>query len=225
VHPWIKKLDIQKWSSEDSWYLQSNINFIQKARYAQQVGLVILWCDFFLLTYVHAMISDAKSIYIGYMEILMCSVFLWNFIVKRANPCILGWLVSLLIVTLINYKILSENEKFQENMITVINGFVGHWFILKFRESEANENLESNKLLEEREENLKEILNLFPSGILFYDPEKGVVYMNEYFKDICQETLKTNEKNKNSKLQRIKSSLKVSQFILLHKSTDYSLII
>ena len=110
-------------------------------------------------------------------------------------------------------------------MITLMNCILAHLVALKYREYEMVESFQSNKLLEEREENLKEILNLFPSGILFYDPEKGVVYMNEYFKDICQETLKTNEKNKNSKLQRIKSSLKVSQFILLHKSTDYSLII
>ena len=72
-------------------------------------------------------------------------------------------------------------------MITLMNCILAPLVALKYREYEMVESFQSNKLLEEREENMKDILNLFPSGILFYDNQKGVTYKNEYFNQVCKE--------------------------------------
>jgi len=80
-----------------------------------------------------------------------------------------------------------SDKNFQDNITTFMNAFVGACLIMRLCESEAKENFKSKKLLEEKEENLKVILNLFPSGILFYDPKKGITYKNEYFKKVCED--------------------------------------
>ena len=81
-----------------------------------------------------------------------------------------------------------------ENLSTVINCLIASCFILKYWESEAKENTEGKKLLEEKEENLKEILNLFPSAILFYNEKDGIIYKNKYFNEIMQDAVLKLEK-------------------------------
>jgi len=64
---------------------------------------------------------------------------------------------------------------------------------MRLSESETNDNFSGKKELEAKEENLKEILNLFPSGILFYEPKMGITYKNEYFRKVCEEIDKSQE--------------------------------
>lgn len=65
---------------------------------------------------------------------------------------------------------------------------------MKYWESESKENFEGKRLLEEKEENLKEILNLFPSAILFYNQKDGIIYKNKHFKEIIEGMLEKLEK-------------------------------
>jgi hypothetical protein len=52
-------------------------------------------------------------------------------------------------------------------------------------------------LLEEKEDNLKEILNLFPSAILFYNQKDGIIYKNKYFNEIIEDVILRLEKKMN----------------------------
>jgi c-di-AMP phosphodiesterase-like protein len=87
-----------------------------------------------------------------------------------------------------------DNENYDDNITTIFNCLVGATFIMKYWESESKENFDGKRLLEEKEENLKEILNLFPSAILFYNQKEGIIYKNKYFKEIIEGILKKLEK-------------------------------
>ena len=105
-------------------------------------------------------------------------------------------LVSVSILSAKNFEAFTGGDDFSDNLTTLINSLVGSFFIMVFWQAEAKENLEGKKQLEEKEDNLKEILNLFPSGILFYDQRKGLIYKNKQFQEICKTLSLHNEESK-----------------------------
>jgi len=84
-----------------------------------------LWCDLLLLTFKHTIVTDSKAFYIGYLEILICAMFVCTSIVRRATPSIIGVLIPLILITAVNKKVLFEDINFYDNVTTLVNAFVG----------------------------------------------------------------------------------------------------
>jgi hypothetical protein len=174
------------------------LNFNTKQKYVRYIGVVILVCDLFLLMLKHSFTTNIKCFYLGYMELIIASIFLGMFIIRDSNITIAGLLFSMIAISLLNSKIIYDEDFFNNSMI-IFNCLLGSCFILKYWEVEAKENFEGKRLLEEKEENLKEILNLFPSAILFYNPKNGIIYKNRHFKEIIENIIQKLDEKLESK--------------------------
>jgi hypothetical protein len=180
-------------SKEQQKYLE---NFLMKQKHIRFIGVVILVWDMALLIFKHSLLTNKMGFYLGYTELIFWCDFLCISVVKNANISIVAMFLAILGLSVLNPQMMNDENSI-DNITTVLNALLGSWFILKYWEYEANENFEGKKLLEEKEDNLKEILNLFPSAILFYNQKDGIIYKNKYFNEIIEDVILRLEKKMN----------------------------
>jgi len=215
AHSNIKKLKIRKSNVLEAWYPKLRAAFYQKQDFTKTVGLVVLWCDIFILTFKHVFLTKPSAFYIGYLELVIATVFVCIFNVHNAKFWIACLLVSITILWAKNYEAFTNDDGFGDNLATLLNSCLAASFIMVIWQAETKESLKDKRQLEDKEDNLKEILNMFPSGILFYDQHKGIIYKNEKFKEICG--LLSSQKENGKVMEKSRSE------VVLNKKSSFSM--
>ena len=165
--------------------------------YITNVGMQLLIGDLVVLIFKQCWITGKNAFYLGYTEIYMCNIFLWMFVIKNYRYWLVCIFCSITILNIFNFYYMKD-EEFIDNCATSFNSMIGSTLIMWNWDKEAKENLEGKAKLKEREINLKNILEIFPSGIIFYNKLNGIFYQNKYTvvdknKDIKSKKIEENE--------------------------------
>jgi len=113
---------------------------------------------------------------------------------------------------------LHDNYDVLEQVGSSLNSCIVSACVMVYCQKESEDNIESKHLLSQKKSMLREILRLFPAGIIFYSDKEGVFYENKFWIDMI-------DKFKISKFQFWKSNQAPTSYDSinrrLQKSSDF----
>lgn len=128
-------------------------------------------------------LSKQTAFFMEYSEIYIANIFLCLFVLKDSRVSIFCTVISIIILDVFCY-LNKKDDEFVDNIATSINCWIGSCFIMNSWQKEYDENLKGKITLQNRELALRDVLELFPSGIVFYNRQKGAFYQNKFWNDM-----------------------------------------
>ena len=90
---------------------------------------------------------------------------------------------AVIILNLLNFSFIGDQEQI-ERVVSSVNGCIISWWIMHNWQKESDENYVSKKIIKEKKQMLRKILQLFPSGIIFYSKHEGIFFKNKFWMDL-----------------------------------------
>ena len=156
-----------------------------KIGYINSIGLYMIGSNLLTILIVSFVSIKTRGIYYGISEVFLYNLIIWIFILKNARMWIAYTVFAVLIIKYY-WKLPTLKIRIDLDRYHLVNQRLNNHMVNYDKLSARiwRELHQANKIIKEKKQMLRKILQLFPSGIIFYSEVEGIFYKNKFWLDL-----------------------------------------